>query len=383
MNKNNKIAFDARFYNEAGPGRYVKNILENLEQLDQTNQYLIFLKGAHFDEFEPKSSNFVKVQADYPWYSFSEQILFLIQIIKFNPDLLYVPHFNIPVLFPKKIVTAIPDIIMHSFSTEQGTTLPKPYFKFKKIIYKLVTRWAIFRSKFVIVPSKSTLNDINRVFGTPKKKLIYAPEGVDPSINKANIVGTEFLEQLNINQPYILYVGSMYEHKNIERLIEAFDILVKNNDFNLNLVLAGKSDKFSQRIQELISSKNLNQKVLMPGQQQRITDTQMNTLRKYCEFYVFPSLKEGFSLTPMEAMVFDKACAISDIECHREIYQESVLYFDPISVNDISAKIYQLVKDGDLRQELIERGKDTLSKYSWKNTAQITLDTFDSVLNNF
>lgn len=383
MNKTKKIAFDARFYGEAGPGRYTKNILEQLEQIDQTNQYLVFLKKEQFNEFEPKSSNFTKIEANYPWYSFSEQIFFLAKLLKYNPDLLYVPHFNIPVFFPKKIVTAIPDIIMHSFSTEKGTTLPKPYFKLKKFVYKLVTRWAIYRSSNVIVPSKATLSDIISVFGTPDQKLVYAPEGVDPQININNVedlAGT--LASMNIQKPYILYVGSMYEHKNLGKLLQAFGELVKKPDFVLNLVIAGKNDKFSNKIAELVKEYDLSKRVFLPGQMQRISDSQMNTLRAGCEFYVFPSLKEGFSLTPLEAMVFGKACVISNIECHREIYGDSVLYFNPNKINDISSKIYEISKNTTLKTELINKGNNVLSKYNWKNTAEITLQTFNAVLHN-
>ena len=135
MNKTKTIAIDARFYDVAGPGRYTKSIIDHLQIIDNTNKYIIFLQKKAFDQFNPTNKNFIKVLADYPWYSFSEQTLFLIKILKYNPDLLYVPHFNIPILYPKKIVTAIPDLIMHSFSTQAGTTLPKPYFLFKKIIY--------------------------------------------------------------------------------------------------------------------------------------------------------------------------------------------------------------------------------------------------------
>lgn len=382
MNKINKIAFDARFYNEAGPGRYVKNILENLELLDQTNKYFVFLKKEHFDVYEPKSSNFIKIEANYPWYSFSEQILFLAKLIKYNPDVLYVPHFNIPVLFPKKIITAIPDIIMHSFSTEQGTTLPKPYFKLKKFIYKLVTRWAIYRSSYVIVPSYSTLNDIHNVFGTSKQKLVYAPEGVDSSISTLNMENESYLQQLGITKPYILYVGSMYEHKNIQRLIEAYEKLVKESNFQYNLVLAGKSDNFSLKIEQLIGSKNLQDKIFIPGQKEKINDSQMNRLRANCEFYVFPSLKEGFSLTPMEAMVFNKACVISSIECHKEIYGDSVLYFDPLDTNNIAQKVLDISQNTEMQSELIKKGQELLTKYSWQNTARITLDSINSALNN-
>ncbi len=373
-----KIAFDARFYNEAGPGRYVKNLLSHLEEIDDKNIYYVLLRAKSYDEYKPSRSNFIKVKADYTWYSFKEQTLFLLKLLTLKASILYVPHFNIPILYPKTIITAIPDIIMHTFSTEKGTTLPKSYFKVKKFIYKLVTRWAMLRSRNIIVPSQSTSDDITTVFGANiAEKLVLAPEGIDPDINKINVCKNinELHTKLNITNTFILYVGSMYEHKNLIRLIDAYEIAVSKG-LNHQLVIAGKADNFSKRIKEYVSQKGLNQRIILPGQTGRLNDREINTLRQSCQFYIFPSLKEGFSLTPLECMIFDKPCLISDIPCHREIYQDSVRYFDPLEINDIANKMLELDADANLKEILINKGRELIKEYSWSNTAQITLATF-------
>lgn len=378
------IAFDARFFNEAGPGRYVKNLLSHLEQLDTLNTYYVLLKANSYDDYKPTKPNFIKVKADYTWYSFKEQTFFLLKLITLKPDILYVPHFNIPIFYPKVLITAIPDIIMHTFSTEKGTTLPKSYFKFKKLVYKLVTKWAVFRSSYILVPSHATEHDITTVFGPQvAKKVILAPEGIDPDINTLNTCKDymSLLTKLKITQTYILYVGSMYEHKNLLRLIDAYEIASKQG-LNHVLVLAGKADKFSKRIADYVADKRLTSKILLPGQQGRLTDQEMNTLRQHCEYYVFPSLKEGFSLTPLECMVFDKPCVLSAIPCHKEIYGDSVIYFNPFEINDIAEKMLKLDADTDLKVALITKGKELLKHYSWHQTAQLTLATFNKFLKN-
>ena len=101
-NKVKKIGIDARFLGDAGPGRYVKNVIEQLEKLDTKNTYYIFLRDRGYDLYEPKVPNFIKIHAEYSWYSFEEQILFLFKVLKYGLDLFYVPHFNIPVLYPSQ-----------------------------------------------------------------------------------------------------------------------------------------------------------------------------------------------------------------------------------------------------------------------------------------
>ena len=375
------IAIDARFLGEAGPGRYVKNIIEQLEKADTTNVYVIYLRPKGFEQYQPSSPNFRRVLADYKWYSWREQFGFLLRILKDRPDIFYVPHFNIPVFYPGKLVTAIPDIIMHSFSTERGTTLPKFYFRFKKLVYKAVVYWAVKRSFRVIVPSQDVRSDFIKAYpGVSPEKFIVAYEGVDPVFFEGHPSSPEIFSEFGINRPYFLYISSMYEHKNVPFLIDVFEDFSRSN--NYRLVLIGKKDKFSEHIAEIIRSKDLEEKILMPGMTRYITDEEINFLRKNASAYVFPSLKEGFSLTPLEAQAVGLPSVISDIPCHREIYGDTVLYFDPKDKADFLRKLVLITSDDRTRQKLIELGYENVKTYDWKNTAEITLNVFRDLLNN-
>jgi len=375
-----KIGIDARFYGEAGPGRYVKNIIEHLEKLDKENTYYIYLRKKGYSKYTTSNKNFIKILADVPWYSWYEQIVFLWYVLKSGLDLLYVPHFNIPVLYPFHIVTAIPDIIMHTYSTEKGTTLPKPYFKFKKLVYRVVLTWALIKSKFVIVPSNDVKDDMLKHYPyLNDSKFILAYEGVDPvfALDESSTVD---LTKFGIYEKYLLYISSMYEHKNVKRLIDAYDKLVNNYGYKGQLVLIGKKDKFSDDIQSYVESRNLKSKVIMPGHIRYVEDHELNFIRNNADLYVFPSLKEGFSLTPLEAQYVGLPCVISDIPCHREVFGESVQYFDPLSVDDMAAKIYEVLVDNNKWSRLRELGYAQVKKYDWLKTAEITLNVFRDVL---
>jgi len=378
-----KIGIDARFYGEAGPGRYAKSITEHLEKLDQKNDYVIFLRRKGYEAYFPKNPRFKKVLADYKWYTWEEQIGFLFLLLKQRLDLLYVPHFNIPVFYPGKIVTAIPDVIMHTFSTEKGTTLFKPYFKFKKLMYKLVVFWAVIRSQKVIVPSNDVMGDFIKLYpSVSKDKFVLAYEGVDPTIMDMVLDPKEVLEKYSIKNPFILYVSSMYEHKNVSRLVKAFELVVKEYGFLGQLVLVGKKDKFSEKIFEEVKLLGMQNDILMPGMNAYVSDAEVTALRKSAVLFVFPSLKEGFSLTPLESQQLGLPCVISDIPCHKEVYGDSVYYFDPTSIKDIAEKISFVLKDGVVRNSLIKKSYEHVKKYSWVDTANITLDIFNQLLKN-
>jgi glycosyltransferase involved in cell wall biosynthesis len=372
-----KIGIDARFYGEAGPGRYAKNIVEHLEKVDHTNTYVIFLRQKGFAAYTPLSENFTKVLADYKWYSWEEQLGFLAKLLKYKLDVLYVPHFNIPVLYPKKIVTAIPDLIMHAFSTEKGTTLFKPYFRFKKFIYRLVVWWAVLRSYKVIVPSLDVKADFRKTFPQiPENKYVLAHEGVDPSFTKPSNLDVTVLTKLGVKEPYLLYVSSMYDHKNVKGLVDAFKIIKTTYNFSGQLVLVGKKDNYSQAIYDYVKTSNLAEWVKLPGIFNYVTDAEVAYLRSKALVYVFPSLKEGFSLTPLESQQVGLPCAISSIRCHKEIYGESVVYFDPQNPDDIAEKVNLLITDTSLRSEIVAQGYENIKKYSWMDNATITAKVF-------
>lgn len=378
-----RIGIDARFYGDAGPGRYAKSIVEHLEAADKTNEYFIYLRPKGFKAYIPSNPNFKKIPADYKCYSWDEQIRFLFLLLKGKLDLFYVPHFNIPVLYPGKLVTAIPDIIMHTYSTEKGTTLFMPYFLFKKFVYKFVVWWAVIRSKKVIVPSKDVINDFNKVYpSVDVDKYVLAYEGFDPTFGKVEAGHTDVLIKYGIKKPYLLYISSMYEHKNVHRLIDAFKILTTKFNYIGQLVLVGKVDKYSQEIHERIKGEGLSDRVILPGMLTYVTDEETVALRKNADAYVFPSLKEGFSLTPLEAQFFKLPCVISDIPCHKEIYRDSVEYFDPLNVNEMAEKIHHVLEDAALRESLKKKGIENIDNYSWESAAQITLKVFNDALKN-
>lgn len=378
-----KIGIDARFYGEAGPGRYAKNIVEHLEKIDSKNEYFVFLRPKGFEKYKAQNLNFKKVLADYKWYTWAEQFKFLFLVLKYRLNIFYVPHFNIPVLYPGKIITAIPDIIMHTFSTNRDTTLFKPYFYFKKFIYKFVVWWALVRSYKIIIPSKDVLADFMKVFPRiSEDKYVIAYEGLDPIFIKSNINPDKILEKYSIRQPFLLYISSMYEHKNVKRLIEAFKLLQEKYGFSGQLVLVGKVDKYSTEIAELVKTENLSEKIILPGMFGYVGDDETTALRKRALAYVFPSLKEGFSLTPLEAQYFNLPCAVSDIPCHKEIYDDSVEYFDPLNVEEMAEKINLVLTDENIRKSLQEKGRKNLANYSWNTTADITLKIFNKAFEN-
>ena len=118
----------------------------------------------------------------------------------------------------------------------------------------------------------------------------------------------------------------------------------------------------------------------MPGEKRFINDSEVAAFMAGADLYVFPSLKEGFSLTPLEAIKMGAVCLVSDILTHREIYGNHVAYFNPYDLSDIASKINKVLTNEELKNNLKKHSDIILKKYSWDTTAKETYGIFNQIL---
>lgn len=166
-------------------------------------------------------------------------------------------------------------------------------------------------------------------------------------------------------EKYILTVSSMDPRKNFVRLVEAF---TKLEDKSIKLYIIGMQFKAfnTPDLQKLI-----NENVVLPGY---IDDEALQKMYMNAMFSIYPSLYEGFGLPPLESMTYGCPALLSDIPALREISGDAALYTDPFDADDMTAKMNQLVKDVNLRQELKVKGLEQIKKYSWDKSAKQVLE---------
>lgn len=364
-----KIAIDARMLGERGIGRYIEQLILNLEKIDNTNQYYVILTKDNFDKYTPKNQNFNKIIANFRWYSLKEQLLFPNFLNKYNFDLVHFTHFNVPILYRKPYIVTIHDLIILKFPTIKASTLSPIIYKIKKFFSKIVIKHAIKYAKNIITVSEFTKNDVISYFNLKDKyidKINVIYEGVT-KLNTESSDNIEILNNIKKIKPYIIYVGSAYPHKNLENLCDAF----KNID-DLNLVLVGKKDFFYNRLE--IQYKDLiNKKIFLTDY---LDDNTLSLYFKNALFYVFPSLYEGFGLPPLEAMQYGVPILSSNASCLPEILKDSAEYFNPNDVKDITDAINKLKNNLIKLEELKNIGLLFYRRYSWLDMAKKTLNIY-------
>lgn len=369
-----KIGIDARFYNQAGIGRYLRNLIASLQEIDSTNQYYIFLLKDEFDLLK-LAKNFKKVLADFKWYGFDEQRKLPKLLSQYKLDLVHFPHFNVPVFYKGKFIVTIHDLIHSDFKMRRASAHSFLIYELKQQIYKKVMQHALKKSQKIIVPSNFVKEEIVSRWDLDQKKITITSEAVEENILKisANVsLGKQhkILQNFAIKQPYIFYVGNAHPHKNVEGLIEAFLALRKNYQ-SLQLVLSGNDHYFWQRIKGKFSDKN----IIYTG---FVSDEELVSLYKNAQCFVLPSFSEGFGIPLLEAMACGCPVVSSNKTALPEIGGDAALYFNPNNVVEISEKIQLILNDQKLRQQLKTKGTARYKQFSWEALAKETKKIYDS-----
>ncbi|MFC1653816.1 glycosyltransferase family 4 protein [Patescibacteria group bacterium] len=373
-----KIGIDARMYGleHAGIGRYVINLVNEAIKIDRKNQYVLFLRKKYFSTLDVPR-NTTKVLADIRHYSLDEQTKFPQIMKKQCVDLMHFPHFNVPLIYNEPYVVTIHDLLWHQVKGMAVTSLSPLKYLVKYLGYRSVVNHAISKANNIIVPSKYVKSVVEE-YGGKSSKIVVTHEAVDDSLKKTKKISFKKLSaKYNINKPFVIYIGSAYPHKNVNKLIDAINLINHQSDEKIQLIVAGSRDIFVKKLQQYAEKTSKEKNIIFTGY---LTDNQVKCLYQNALCLVHPSLSEGFGLTGLEAMSVGLPVISSDAGSLKEIYQDAALYIDPHSSYDLSYAVMTLFHDKKLRQKLIKAGKKQATKYSWEKMVKKTIKTYKKAI---
>ncbi len=387
-----KILIDARMYGleHAGIGRYVMNLVGQLKLVDTANEHVVLVNNSQIEKLEiGKSMENGKwkmeiIKPDCPHYSFQEQIRLPQILNNLDFDLAHFPHFNVPFFFKRPFVVTIHDLIKHT-SRGSATTTRAPFLYWLKYTgYKMVFSNAVHKARKIIVPSQAVKEELLKEYGLDEERVTVIYEGIDDSFKSpitppkarlakgGNHQSQKILNKYSlINKLYVIYTGSAYPHKNLERLISAVKQL------HINLVIVSARNVFTARLIQYVNKIKADSFVNFLG---FVPDDELALLYKNAKAFVFPSLSEGFGLPGLEAMAAGCPVVCSDIPVFHEIYGDAATYFNPYNVGDIAQKIGEVLRlDDSKHRRMVEKGEKRAQQFSWQNMAKETLRVYNSV----
>lgn len=354
------IVIDARIINSS-TGTYVERLLTYLQEFDKINKYSVIVPEKDLDYWHPTSSNFHVLGVNFANYSLSEQIGFKKFLEKMKPDLVHFCMPQQPILYRGKHVTTFHDLtLLKTYNSDKNWLI----FHAKQLIGKIVFKKALKDSVRILTPSNFTKQELMKFTSINPDKIVVTHLSADVAPDKPEPYKHPFKQ-------FIMYVGQQSDYKNIRRLGDAHQLLIKKYP-DLGLILVGGKNASALANEKYFKDKGYKN-ILFTG---FLSNPQRDWLYSKTTAYIFPSLMEGFGLPGLEAMGNGAPVISSNATCLPEVYGDAALYFDPLDTDNIAKTIEKVLIDDKLRAKLTKKGYKKLKEYSWRRTAEQTHDVY-------
>ena len=357
-----KVAIDARKWRDYGIGTYVRNLVRHLARLDRETTYFLFCNPADEATLRDLAENFVPVVDDSPGYSFKEHVSIPFKLRRLGASLLHTPHYVRPIFCPIPSVVTIHDCIHLLFPEYLPNEMAWRYAHF-------MMGQAVRRSALVFTVSQASRNDILRFYPwADPDKVQVVHNAIDADLLEDP--GPEEMERVReryqIRGRFVLFVGNVKPHKNLDRLVAAFARLRHEPGHeDLKLLLIGDDVSRYGSLRRSVEAAGVRQEVRFFG---FVPHRTLAALYRMASVFAFPSLYEGFGLPPLEAMACGTPVVTSRLSSLPEVVGDAAILIDPYDVGAITDGLRAALDDGPLRASLIEKGYARASTFSWERS---------------
>jgi glycosyltransferase involved in cell wall biosynthesis len=231
-------------------------------------------------------------------------------------------------------------------------------------------------SRAVITDSNHSKSDLVNLYDVPESKVSVVYLGCDKENFNSSPLDAEqhraLMTRLGVARPYILHHGVIKAHKNLKRLIQAYRLVLdRNRSLDLELVLAGPLGwEYEEVLEEANNGAGQRGRVVFTH---ALSDPDLAMLVKGASLAVIPSLYEGFCLPLVESMACGVPTIAANRSCLPEVSGGVLRYFDPESVEEMSACMEEALENETLRSELAEKGRIRAGQFDWRRCANETL----------
>ena len=356
-----------------GIGVHAFNVLKRITANHPEHQFL-FLFDRKYDEEFIFSSNITPVvlfpQARHPflyywWFEYS--VARILNWVK--PDIFYSPDGYL------SLNTKVPSIpVIHDLNYEH---YPKDLPRLTSWYYRHYFPLFAARAERILTVSAFSKQDIVQHYNINADKIDVVYNAADKQYasmdeNKKREIKTQY----SSGEDYFLYVSALHPRKNVKRLLEAFDKVKKASASPIKLVLVGPHYFKNSEMEDVYREMKFKNDVVFTG---RLNVEELSKVMGAAFSLVYVSYFEGFGIPLIEAMQCDVPVIASDITSIPEITGDAARMVDPFSVDSIADGMLEILKNPAIRQNLIEKGRDRCTFFTWDKTAQLTWQSIEKV----
>jgi alpha-1,3-rhamnosyl/mannosyltransferase len=371
-----RIGLDARYTGRHFPGigRYTLGLARGLAELEHGHTLVLIYgpnRDARYDLAAIAALPGVEVaQARTTAFAPGQQIELPRLARRLGLDLLHSPYYVKPYFgLPCPSVLTVYDLL--------GWRYPRALSLRGRLFYRALMGLAVRTADAIVTVSLSARDDIAHCYNVPASSIDVTPLAAERRFEPQPLEAVAAMrERYNLPERYVLYLGANKPHKNLERLLCAWERVLAAGAAppDAVLVLAGHEDPAYPEPRRLVVERNLGQRVrFLPDP----ADADLPALYSGALIFVFPSYYEGFGLPPLEAMACGAPVVCSSAGSLVEVVGDAALTVDPLQMLELAEGLSRLLRNAALRQTLRERGLTRARGFTWRRTALETLRVYD------
>jgi len=373
------IDYTAAVRQGAGIGRYTRQLVQALLELDRDNSYVLLAAtgGAHGpsaawpqvgERLAPVRQVRLPVSdrtLNVLWHRL--QLPLWAEWASGPLDILHSPDFALPPVRRARTILTVHDL---SFMRVPECSDPR----LRAYLLRVVPA-SVRRADVVLADSESTRQDVIELLGVDPARVEVVYAGVESRFQRVRDAQTLQAVRSRYHLPahFILGVGTLQPRKNFERLIEGFSHVRDAVPAETHLVIAGGVGWLYEGIHRCIKELGLQEAVHLPGY---VADEDLPALYSLADVFAFPSLYEGFGLPPLEAMACGTPVVCSNASSLPEVVGQAALTVDPLDVDALTDALRRALSDEPLRAELTQMGLARVRCFTWEQAASTLLDVY-------
>lgn len=363
-------------HRHAGLGRYAGELLKAMRAVAPQNEYV----GLYYapremavdKELENLKTARVPLNAK-PWrMSVLLAYYFGMSMDRWLPptDLFHGTDHLLPPLKHSRTVFTIHDLIFRFF--------PQYHLPLNRWYLNLMLPKFMRRADAIIAVSENTRRDVVRLMDIPAEKISVIYEAANPSFrpieSRAELQAVRATYKLPAR--FILFFSTIEPRKNLVTLFDAYAELLRRDADAPPLVVMGRKGWLYEETLQHIHALGLTQRVILTDW---VKSQDVPAVINLADLFVFPSLYEGFGLTPLEAMACGTPVIVSNGGALPETVGDAGLIFSLEEPDTLAQSMEKCLKDKNLRASLAEKGLERVRNFSWQNTAELVWKTLNEI----
>ncbi len=282
-------------------------------------------------------------------------------------DIFHFTNYYLPPIHSAKMVLSVYDL---SFLTTPQWVSPQIINLFKPTITRSVQK-----ATRIITCSEKSKIDIQKFLNVSREKIYVAYPGIDKTIFypvEKEEAQDYIHNHYNLKFPFLLFVGTIEERKNVIGLLNIFEKIYKQIPHCL--VLIGKKGFKSDEVFSKIQDMKCRDRIFYLDYIQ--DHSELRWFYSATDLFVFPSFEEGFGIPPLEAMACGCPVIVSNQGALPEVVGPTGIIISPDDIDTFSTTILEILNNKEMSENLRKEGLMQSNKFTWEKTAKVHYEIY-------